>query len=327
MKRNRTLGKLFLIFFLILSLTILHQIVIAAEYPSKPIKNVVTWGVGGSTDLISRAISSVASAYLNEQSLITIIKPGASGAIGTRYVLEQPADGYWIMIASPATITMPYMTDVGFTYKDFEAIAYIGDEPYILVVHADSPFKTVQDLINHAKKNPGKLTFSSCGPGSSMHFATEILLDVAGMKAKHVPNKCTGPAALAVLGKHVDFTYLLPTVATPHVNSGKLRVLGITGDKKLGGYDAQTLGALGYPVPFTAWKLVTVKKGTPKDRKEFLVNAFKQILHDKSYLALMKNLNQPTNYMGPEESWKLMQETDAIVAKLLPKMELGKGKK
>lgn len=297
---------------------------LAGTFPARAIKVIVPYGVGGTTDMITRALAAVAPAYLNGKSLIAVIKPGAGGAIGTAYVKKQPASGYLLINASPGNMTAkPHSTKTGYTYRDFEPIAYIGDDPYVFCVHADSPLKTMQELIDYAKKNPGKLKYSACGPGSMNHLMVVYFQQVTGAKLTYVPYKCFGPATTALLGKHVDVSSPGPASVTPHIAAGKLRPLAVTGGRRRGNIDAPTMASVGHPIPMMSWKAIFTKKGISKDERDFLVKAFRDILQDKSFLAMMKRLDQPVNYMGPEELGKMVAEEDTRVEKLVEKLGLG----
>lgn len=298
---------------------------LAGTFPSRAIRMLVPYGVGGTTDMITRALAAVAPVYLNDQSLIAVIKPGAGGAIAGAYHVKQPASGYLLINASPGHMTAkPHTTDTGYTYRDYEPIAYIGDDPYVYCVHADSPFMTMQGVLEYAKKNPGKLTVSACSPGTLHHLSVEYLQMIAGVKLTYVPYKCFGPSTAALLGKHVDMSSPGPASVSPHIAAGKLRPLAVSGGKRRKGIDAPAMAELGYPVPFMSWKGIFAKKGIAKEERDFLVKAFRDILHDKSFLAMMKRLDQPVSYKGPEELAKLCEKEDALIADLVKKLGLKK---
>jgi tripartite-type tricarboxylate transporter receptor subunit TctC len=305
------------IFCLALTLTVVAMEAQGAEFPNKAITVIVPYGVGGTTDMGTRAMAAVAPEYLNAQSLMAVIKPGAGGAVGTAYLKAQPASGYLLINASPGNMTAkPHSAKVGYTYRDFEPIAYIGDDPYVFCVHADSPIKTMQELIEYAKQNPGKLKYSACGRGTMQHLMTEYFQKLVKVKLTYVPYNCFGPATTALLGKHVDLSAPGPASVSTHIKAGKLRPLAVTGGRQREGLDVPTMASIGYPIPFISWKAIFAKKGIPENQKDFLVKAFKKILENKSFLAMMKNLDQPVSYMGPEELGKMVAKEDKLVEQL-----------
>lgn len=323
---NRKMVKVVLGFILCLalSLTFTAKDAQTADFPKKSIKVIVPYGVGGTTDMITRALAAVAPQYLNGESLMALIKPGAGGAIGTAYVKREPASGYLLLNASPGNMTAkPHSAKVGYTFRDFEPIAYIGDDPLIFVVHADSPIKTMRELIAYAKKNPGKLKYSACGRGTMNHLMIEYFQKITGTKLTFVPYKCFGPSVTALLGKHVDMSSPGPASVSSHIAAGTLRALAVTGGKQREGIDVPTMASLGYPIPFISWKAIFAKKGIPQYQRDFLVNAFREILHDKSFLAMMKRLDQPVSYMGPEELGKMVAKEDARVEELVQELGIG----
>ena len=298
---------------------------LAGTFPSRAIRILVPYGVGGTTDLITRALAAVAPTYLNDQSLIAVVKPGAGGAIASAYHKKQPASGYLLINVSPGGMTAkPQVTDTGYTWEDFEPIAYIGDDPYVFSVHADSPFKTMQDLLAYAKENPGKLKFAACAPGTLAHLTVEYFKMITGVNVTYVPYKCFGPSAMALLGKHVDMAAPGPASVSPHIAAGKLRALAVSAGKRIGTIDAPAMAELGYPIPFMSWKAIFAKKGIKKEQTDFLVKAFKDILHDKSFLAMMKRLDQPVTYQGPEYVTELCRNESKVIADLVKKLGLRK---
>jgi len=327
MMTSRKLAKIVLGFLVCSALIVSISIsgALAGSFPSKAIRILVPYGVGGTTDMITRALCAVAPAYLNDQSLIAVVKPGAGGAIASAYHKKHPASGYLLINVSPGGLTAkPQTTDTGYTWEDFEPIAYVGDDPYVFSVHADSPFKTMPELLDYAKKNPGKLTFAACAPGTLAHLTVEYFQMITGVKVTYVPYKCFGPSAAALLGKHVDMAAPGPASVTPHIMAGKLRALAISAGKKRGNIDAPPMAEFGYPIPFMSWKAIFAKKGIKKEQRDFLVKAFKEILADKSFLAMMKRLNQPVSYQPPEYVTELCKKESVVIADLVKKLGLRK---
>ncbi|MBS1218933.1 MAG: protein bugT-like protein [Proteobacteria bacterium] len=204
--------------------------VFAAEsYPSKPIRFVVPFAPGGSTDLLARFLAQHLAAPLG-QTLVVDNRAGAGGVVGAEITARAPADGYTIMLGSggPLTINPNIRSKVPYdTLRDFEPITMATVSPFTLVVHPSSAAKSVKELIALARANPGKLNFGSAGNGSVGHFSTEQFMALTGTKLLHVPYKGAGPAVTDLLGGRLNLMFEnLPTIL-PHVRSGKLRMLAV----------------------------------------------------------------------------------------------------
>ena len=201
----------------------------AESYPSKPIRFVVPFAPGGSTDLLARFLAQHLAAPLG-QTLVVDNRAGAGGVVGAEITARAPADGYTIMLGSggPLTINPNIRSKVPYdTLRDFEPITMATVSPFTLVVHPSSAAKSVKELIALARANPGKLNFGSAGNGSVGHFSTEQFMALTGTKLLHVPYKGAGPAVTDLLGGRLDLMFEnLPTIL-PHVRSGKLRMLAV----------------------------------------------------------------------------------------------------
>ena len=207
----------------------LTSVVALAAYPEKPIRLVVPFAPGGGTDLIARTLAAEMSKDLGQQVIIDN-KPGAGTIIGTDSVAKSPADGYNIVIATFAHAVnpsmmpkMPFNTD-----KAFAPITLVCKGPNSLVVRADSPYKSVQDILTAAKAKPGGLTYASQGNGTSAHLAGEMFDNLAKVSMTHVPYRGAGPAITDLLGGQVDMIFGTAAAVASFVESGKLRPLGLT---------------------------------------------------------------------------------------------------
>lgn len=200
-----------------------------AAYPDRPIKVIVPFAPGGGTDLVARTLSVPMSEDL-KQAIVIDNKPGGSTIIGTDALAKSPADGYTLVVATLAHAVnpslkakLPYSQD-----KDFAPVILVGISPNVVVVSADSPYKTFQEFLAAAKANPGKLSYASQGGGTSAHLAGELFNSIAGTKLTHIPYKGAGPALTDVIGGQVDVMFATASAVGSLVESGKLRALAVT---------------------------------------------------------------------------------------------------
>ena len=238
-----------------------------AQWPAKPIKWVVPFPPGGAMDVIARTLGEKAGRTLGQPFVIEN-RPGAGGNIGADAVAKSPADGYTIMITSigMATNKALYPRLSYDPVKDFAPISLLAIVPNVLVVNtAKTTDKSVADVVAHAKRDPGKLTYASAGNGTSIHLAGEVFASMAGLNLLHVPYKGSGPAVTDMLGGQVDLMFDSITSARPHILSGKLRALGVTSAKRSATLpDVPTIAEAGVPgYEVSPWFAVFAPAGTP----------------------------------------------------------------
>ena len=201
----------------------------AQNYPSKPVRFVVPFAPGGSTDLLARFLAQQLATPLG-QTVVVDNRAGAGGVVGAEMVARAPADGYTIMLGSAGPLTInPNIRDKTSydTLRDFAPITLATVSPFTLVVHASFQAKNVRELIALAKAKPGELNYGSAGNGSVGHLSTEQFMSLTGVRFIHVPFKGAGPAVVDLLGGRLNLMFEnLPTIIT-HVRSGKLRLLGV----------------------------------------------------------------------------------------------------
>ena len=269
-----------------------------AAYPDKPIRLVVPFAPGGGTDLIARTLGAGMSTELGQQVIIDN-KPGAGTIIGTDAVAKSAPDGYTIVIASFAHAVNPsLMPKLPYAHdKAFTPITLIGRGPNVLVVRADSPFKSVADIVAAAKANPGKLNYASQGNGTSAHLAGELFTNLAKVDMVHVPYRGAGPAITDLLGGQVDMIFGTAAAVSTMVDSGKLRALAVTTAQASAAFKGvPTVAATvpGYAVE--SWYGLYAPAGTPVDVIQKLNAAAKKAAHN------------------PEFSKKVEQEGVAVIA-------------
>ena len=241
--------------------------VLAQAYPNKPVKLVVTYPAGGSSDLMGRIMGQKLNEYWG-QPVVIESKPGASGAIGMEYTKNQPADGYTVVIGNmqPASVNpliskVPYNID-----KDFIPVALTTTGPNILVVPASSPYKTLGELLAAAKAEPGKVNFATSGPGSLSHLAAEMMMRQANIKMTHIPYKGGGQAIVDVIAGQVQFIVSDALPVAQHLKSGKVRPLAITSAKRSPLFpDIPTFAEAGLPgLVILNWWGLFLPAGTPQ---------------------------------------------------------------
>lgn len=255
----------------------------AQSYPSKPIRVIVPYAAGGFSDISSRLLTAAMSRVLGQQMIIET-KPGGGGRIGAEVIARAPADGYQILYTTSGTHTYMAITERSLSYdpvKDFTPIAHIGNYGLLTVVNPSVPARTIGEFIEYAKKNPGKLNYASSGLGSGIHFAGELLKEIAGINLVHVPYKGSGPALQDVIAGFCQITF--DGAAKPFVDAGKVRFLGTTSAQRDPRFpDSPTLqeaGLAGYDL--TYWLAMFGPPGLPADIQAKLNAAVNAALADE----------------------------------------------
>lgn len=295
------------------------------KFPTKPITIVVPYSAGGGTDLQARAIASVADKYFG-QPVVVVCKPGGGGAVGAAYVARSKPDGYTLLFAVPAVIVIkPYMVKTPYKFEDLEPLIRVSDSPRILAVGAQQPWKTLEELIEYAKKNPGAVKYGSAGPGTTTHIAMEGFAYAAGIKLTHVPFKGCAKAIAAVLGGHVAMFGGIPSECYQYIRAGQMRALAVFSKERLPELpDVPTLIEKGIDFSDSSTRALFLPKGVPPEVKKVLHDGFKQTLEDKTCKALFEKLGEPLAYMSGEEFLKVLEQQRRFYGKVLEAIGLKK---
>ena len=205
-----------------------------AAYPEKPIRIVVPWAPGGSTDILARTVAEKLTKSLG-QPVIVENKPGASGNIGSDAVAKAAPDGYTLLFGSMSThaINPGIMASMPFKgVEDFTPIALLAFVTNTMVVHPSLPVGNLKEFIAYAKANPGKVAYASAGPGSTNHLSAALMEKMAGIRMLHVPYKGGAPAVMDTVGGQTHVLFTAGTQSLPHVKAGKLKLLAVTEKKR-----------------------------------------------------------------------------------------------
>jgi tripartite-type tricarboxylate transporter receptor subunit TctC len=282
----------------------------AAPYPSRPIKIVVGFPPGGSSDATARMLATALSEKLG-QPVIVDNKPGANTIIATQYVKSQPADGYTLFSVSSSFAINPALQKLTYDiYKDFTPVALLGTIPLWIVTPTKVPAKTVAELVALAKAQPGNLSYASYGSGSAGHIATELFLSMTNTSMVHVPYKGSGPALVDVIGGQVSM--MMPTIASSNslVKDGKLRAIAVSSSKRVSAVpNVPTIAESGVPgFELVAWESIQVAAGTPPAIVTRLNTVIREIVASPEFNQKLVGLGiEPETKMLPEDVSKFVR--------------------
>ena len=273
-------------------------------YPTKPITLVVPTAAGGTTDLSARMLAQGLTPVIG-QSVVVDNKGGGNGNIAASIVKRAEADGYTLFLQySGYHVISPHLTKVAqWSQSDFQPVANVISAPQIIVVRDGLPVKTLAELITYAKANPGKLNYASSGNGSLQHVTGAMLEQQGGVKMVHVPYKGTGPALQDLLGGQVDLTFGTAPPFMPHIQSGKLRVLAVTGKERLPSLpDVPTTAEAGYPgVNATSWFGLFAPAATPKAVIDKLAADTRAVVQSAAFKQKAQEQGATADYLGPQQ--------------------------
>ena len=273
-------------------------------YPNKTVTFVVPAAAGGTTDISGRMAAQALAPVLG-QAVVVDNKGGGNGAIAANIVKRAEADGYTLLMQySGFHVISPHLAKAPqWEQKDFQPIANIISAPQIIVVRESLPVKTLAELIAYAKANPGKLNYASSGNGSLQHVTGAMLEQQGGIKMVHVPYKGTGPALQDLLGGQVDLTFGTAPPFMPHIASGKLRVLAVTGKERLPSLpDAPTTAEAGYHgVNATSWFALFAPAAVPRPVIDRLAADLKRVVEDPAFRKKAEEQGAAADYLGPQQ--------------------------
>ncbi|AHG62151.1 Bug family tripartite tricarboxylate transporter substrate binding protein [Advenella mimigardefordensis] len=291
--------------FMLGALVLFSQPALSQKYPDKPLRLIVPFSAGGVTDLVARIYASELGKSLG-QTVVVENKTGAAGAVAMDAVKQAAADGYTLMLATIGTqaINPALIPTLRYSPNDLDYVTMLTTVPQLLVVNASSPIHSVAELVDHAKKNPGTLSYGSSGIGSAPHLAVEIFSSRAGFQAVHVPYRGSSQSITDLIAGRLDFMIDPVTTTLPYVQAGKLRALAVSTPERLAVLpDLPTIAESGYPdYDVGVWNTIAVRKGTPRAVIERLASDSARILSSEQIRKRLQDVGAVPFAASPEES-------------------------
>jgi tripartite-type tricarboxylate transporter receptor subunit TctC len=283
-----------------------------APWPTRAITMIVPFPPGGLADLVARPVAEAMARELG-QPVVIENKAGAGGGIGMSQAAKAKPDGYTVLMALSSLTVIPEADVVlgrpaMFALTDLRPIARFTADPTVLAVRAESPWKTVQQFVDDAKKRPSAINYGSSGSYGTMHVPMEILSQNAGIKLTHIPFTGAGPAVVALLGGQIDAVSSGPATVLQQVKAGKLRVLGHWGTAQLSALpEAPSLKDAGYNAEYAQWSGLFIPSGVPEPIAQRLRAAAKAAALDAKVKEVILNAGSPLQYQDSPEFEKYVQ--------------------
>jgi tripartite-type tricarboxylate transporter receptor subunit TctC len=311
----------------ILCLLALCSIAAQAEdaYPNKSITLIVPFPPGGVADITGRPFAASMEKFLG-QKIIVENKAGAGGGIGMAQAAKARPDGYTLLMALSSISVIPEADRVlerapMYQLKDLTPIALVSADPTLLVVRADSPWKTVKDFVEDARRRPDAITYSSSGVYGSLHVAMESLALAANIKLHHVPYTGAGPAIIALMGGHVDAVATAAGTVGQQIKAGKLRALAGWGENRIAAMpDLPTMKESGYDAVFYIWCGLFAPAATPQSVIKALREAARKTVQDPQFKSGMAAIDTPVYYLDAPEFQRFWDKDAKRLAELVQKI-------
>ncbi|MGJ7545812.1 tripartite tricarboxylate transporter substrate binding protein [Variovorax sp. LT1R16] len=293
----------------------------SGAYPNRPIELIVPFAAGGGTDVLARSLAESARKHL-PQSLIVINKAGASGGVGWSELIHAKPDGYKLAIITVELTMIPHMGLTKFTADDMTPIVRLNADPATLAVRADSPFKTLEDLLAAARKDAGGVRIGNAGPGSLGHLAAAALEDKTGTRFNHVPFRGANPAVLDLLGGHIEAVAVTPVEVATYVAAGKIRPLAVMSEQRIaaGWEQVPTLKERRIDLVVGGWRGLAAPKNTPPEVLALLATAFAKTLQEPALRETMAKQNMGEGYLDEPAFKALIARDNATFKQLIDKL-------
>ncbi len=292
-------------------------------FPSREIELMVPWSVGGSTDIVFRTFQMVLPKYL-KAPVIVVNRPGGGAVPGYTEAMGKKADGYYYVAWATPSITKVHMSKCPYDSFTFEPVINLVSAPCWVLVPANSPYKTLKDLLDDARRRPGQVNMGNAGAGGGTHMIILAFEKAAGVKFNHVPHAGGGPTVVAAVGAHVDAINVSPPEGVPQLEGGQLRCLAIFSTERLEAFpDYPTAIEQGVDFSLGQWRGIAAIKGTDPAMINVIHDAFKACMEDEDFKVLAKKAGILLDYKGTSEFKQWVVEQDKLYENIVKSNKLG----
>lgn len=305
-----------------LGLSLAPQGAVAQDFPARPVTMTVGYGAGDNMDLMARVLATRVEKILG-QPFVVMNKPGAAGAVALGSLAKEKPDGYQLGVVIDTPLDrLPLLRKLPYKMDDFVPVLQFASGATGVVVKSSAPWKTLPEFIQYAKENPGKVTYTTTGVGSTMHVAFQYIEKQAGIEWIHVPYPGAKQGLTAVMGGHVTAA-VGSTQWAPEVNDGSLRLLATIGEQRMKAFPgAPTIRELGYNFGAASASLIVAPKGTPPAVVKKLGDAFRQAMDDPEYVRLMNNIHLEAVHRNSDEAKKYLEDIARDFAKVIVELKI-----
>ncbi|RPI41351.1 MAG: tripartite tricarboxylate transporter substrate binding protein [Betaproteobacteria bacterium] len=281
------------------------------DYPSRPVRIIVPFPPGGSTDPMARLVAAKLSERWNNATIVVDNRPGGNTIIGTSIVARAAPDGYTMGYCGASFFgTATLIPDIPYNaVTDFVGVTAIAKSHVVLVVHPTMPVKTLKELVALAKSKPGEINFGTSGIGTSTHLYAELFQQLTGTKLLHVPYKGSGPVTNDLLAGRVNMSFQISITQIPNINAGRLRPLAVSGDKRLKALpDVPTFEEAGVPkFGLEGWTCLSAPKGTPLNIRTKVASTWAEVVKTPEMEALMEKQGMEAMAAPPDETTRMIK--------------------
>lgn len=298
------------------------------KFPEKAMNLIIPYAPGGSSDLSARPVAEFIGETLGKP-VVVINRPGAGGSIAAAEVAKSKADGYTLLNGSNGNLEiLPYTKDIGYEVTDFKPVARTVTAGLTVAVSKDSPFETLQDLIDYAKENPGKLKCGTPGTAGLHHLTLEAFKDAADIDIVHVPFEGANLAMAGLLGGHIDMTTSTTVEVSGHYESGEMKILATSQasstDRLEKMPDVPSFTELGLDIMLGTWYGILAPKDTPDEVVNIISAEIKKAMEDPKVIKACESLTLTPDYLSPEELEAQMKKNTDVNRRILEKIGLAK---